>query len=431
MKTITILNSMKSGYFMLVVCAILLLGVTACSSEEFGIETPEVEKELTIDELIEKASRLMPPRTRGAYTVTIATNEINFNFDCYATKDMIINWGDDSTTSIVANKQLSYSHTYTDGESLHFINIEGPDDAIEDISLPRMKILLLNITYSTMLQSINLEENYLKTLDLSGCHNLNNLWIKNNNFNSIDLTMCPKLKQLSIENNNFTSLDITNFPYLENLYVCNNQLTNINTSENPNLKRLWIKDNPISNIDLCNNLNLQDLWCENNPITDLNLTNNKELVFIYLNNIPIKTINNRPIDSTTFNVFSKLEALFLENSPFTSLDLSKNQKLILLDISFTDITQLDLLDIKLQRLYASKSNLTKIKYNRNCLLEMCHVDLCATPFMQLSDDEIFMFLSSLPDRSSFGTPGIFILGNISPFIEKYIKSLEKKNWYPW
>ena len=44
MKTFSILNSMKSGYFMLVVCVTLLLGASACGHEEFRIEIPEVKK---------------------------------------------------------------------------------------------------------------------------------------------------------------------------------------------------------------------------------------------------------------------------------------------------------------------------------------------------------------------------------------------------
>ena len=91
MKTITILNSMKSGYFMLVVCAILLLGATACSNEEFGMEVPEAEKEWTKQELIEQALSRMPQTRSAKHPAQMITIKDTVSIKCNASEEMTIN----------------------------------------------------------------------------------------------------------------------------------------------------------------------------------------------------------------------------------------------------------------------------------------------------------------------------------------------------
>ena len=129
MKTFSILNSMKSGYFMLVVCVTLLLGASACGHEEFRIEIPEVKKEWTKQELIEQALSRMP-QTRSAHPnmpIKMVTINKTVTLKFLAFENMEINWGDLTDTTFIGDE---ISHSYSDNLPSHTIRINGPAEEI-------------------------------------------------------------------------------------------------------------------------------------------------------------------------------------------------------------------------------------------------------------------------------------------------------------
>ena len=86
---------------MLVACVTLLSGVTACSHEEFGVETPKVKKEWTKQELIEQArNRAVRTRVTSPFPITMTTINKTVTFKCLTLKPMTIDWGDGTSSQL-------------------------------------------------------------------------------------------------------------------------------------------------------------------------------------------------------------------------------------------------------------------------------------------------------------------------------------------
>ncbi len=386
MKTITILNSMKSGYFMLVTCATLLFGVSACSSEEFGMEVPEVKKEWTKQELIEQALSRMP-QTRGAHSdilIKMVTINKTVTLKFLAFENMEIEWGDFTDTTFIGDE---ISHSYSDSLPSHAIYISGPAEEIETLEANDNGLIYLDIHAPG-----------LYYLDCS-----------NNHLDSLQASSCPALSTINVENNDLVYIDIT---------------------QTPNLMALRANNNRLRKIDVSKNLDFHTLELKNNRITDIDLTHNTNLCYIMLGNQPITTINKRPISYASFSIFPFLTALDISGIPFQSLDLSKNPKVKELNISETDITQLDVLDLQIESLRVSHSRLTNLFCNEANFENLYDLRIERTP-LENNRKSLEDLVKLLPDRRDPDPFGRIIQGTLYTYSERineYASHLLSWNW---
>lgn len=383
MKTITILNSMKSGYFMLVACVTLLLGATACSNEEFGMEVPEAEKVWTKQELIELALSRMTPTSDGSGTLAMMTTEQQTVYiKGYTKEDIEISFNSDTVIQVLGNTYFSYDHTFSNGDS-YVIALAGSFDALEELDVRRNDIDFLFVSDNTQLKKLDCGSNKLAEITWDNC---------------------PNLRWIDAAYNDFSSIDVSHFPNLDTLWLEANQLTNLDVTNNPNLELLWLNSNPITNIDLTNNTALKDL-----SLKGLS---------------SLQTLNNRPLCDTSFAIFPQLEELCIAYTPFSSLDLSRNPLLIGLSMFGTDITELNLSNLQIEYLYASYSQLTNIICTRNSLEHAHFFQIEDTPF-ENNRMNLLLFAGNLPDRS---TKSKGYLYTTSPYINNVRAIVNAKNW---
>lgn len=390
-KMMIYLNSMKSRYFMLVACVILVLGVTSCNSDDFESIAPDEQKELSNAELIEQAlSRIPQTRAVAPFPIVMVTTKstVSIGFT-NMTEDVEIHWGDGEITSVPKEHFSDPTHTYSDNKPSHGISLKASNEAITNLDLFKSGLIFLEITNNTNLLTLVCDHNDLNELDLTGCPNLKLVWAGNNNLSSIDVTHLPHLSSLVLNDNQLTDIDLSKNPELENLSIGNNQ------------------------------------------ITDLDLTKNTALQQISIAGLPIKTINNLPINSRSFAVYPKLEILDIFSTSFTSLDLSSNPLMRQINISGTAITQLNISNTQIKYLNARYSQLTNLIYTSNNLQHATYLKIEGTPFEKLPSN-LYPLIANLPDRNLPDELGHVISGrlytNSLTHIDPFLSLLTAKNW---
>lgn len=373
---------------MLVACVILLSGVTACSSEEFGMEVPEVQKEWTKQELIEQALSRMP-QTRSAHSdmpVEMITVNKTVTLKFLAVENMEIHWGDETPNTTTRGGEIS--HSYSDNLPSHAIRIDGSSEKILTLEISDNGLIYLDF-YVPKLHYLDCSNNYLDSLHVNSCPGLSTIRAQNNDLTSIDVTQASKLLALQINNNRLRKIDVSN---------------------NPDLATLEIK---------------------NNRIADIDLTNNIDLLHLAIGDQPIATINDCPINDTIFSFFPTLITLDISGIPLQALDLSKNPRVKYLNISETDITQLDILDLRIESLCASYSRLTNLLCDRESLKNLYDLRIERTPF-ENNAGYIKDLVGFLPDRSQRDQYGTVIQGTLYTYSQHISKSdasyLFDHNW---
>ena len=406
MKTFSILNSMKSGYFMLVVCQTLLLGASACSHEEFGIEVPEMKKEWTKQELIELALSQMAEMRDVKHPASMISIKDTVSIKCNASAEMTINWGDKNYVedTIVPNSNEVYTHIYTDGDPFHGISINGSMDAALDLNVNDNRLIFLKVNAPRVTY----------------------LYCENNHLDSLDLAGGPILRKLFADNNELSVLDVSQASMLTDLRASHNRLKEIKLPQySPSFYTLMLSDNRIKEIDMTCYKSLRTLLLDDNLITDLDLSTNPYLVHIYLSHLPLKTFNGDSVGAGDFSMYKGLRRIFLANTPFTSLDLSQNSSVNWIDISETSITTLDITNLSnITNLYAFYSELTNLEYISADLSKLRDVRIERTP-LEKDRDKIWDLTNSLNKRDG-ETPGI--LYTYSDHWALVNQSMAGKNW---
>lgn len=400
------LNNVKSWCFMLFTCLNLLLATTSCSNDELEFNDPQSPKQYTKAELIELALSRKPRTRNTSESMDMFTIKDSVVIRCFAVEEMQIDWGDGNPTEPIAKSNLSpHIHVYDDNMPSHCITIFGSDEAIKILFLDNNGLIMLN----PMVQK-----------------NLIHLFCTNNNLDQVDLVDCPNLRQLHLSNNELAYVNIFNLNDLYTLLADHNQLKKLDVSRNASLHVLDVGNNRIQKLDLTKNAELSSLNVSFNPITDLDLTQNTELSLISLENLLIKTINGAQISDTTFFAFPELCQLNIAYTPFRALDLSKNPSLHGLNISGTAIGKLDIQNLQMQYLYATRSQLKYLAYQASSFKNLYELRIERTPF-EGEKDNIGNLGNRLPTREGM-TPGYIY--SYSTWINTLATELAKngKNW---
>ena len=169
---------------------------------------------------------------------------------------------------------------------------------------------LTGIKYFTSITYLDVSNNTLTELNLSGLSELTNIKCYRNQLLSLEVTDCINLTELLCYENALTSIDVSKSTKLVTLWIYKNQLTELDLSSN-NITSLYCDDNQIKSLNLNGNTNLYELQCRNNQ-ESLDLSNN-----------------------------SNLDMLFCSDNKLTQLDISNCTLLYGFDCSDNQLTELD------------------------------------------------------------------------------------------
>ena len=120
--------------------------------------------------------------------------------------------------------------------------------------------------------SIDCSNNYLSSLDVSGCRSLYYFNCSCNQLTSLDLSNNERLGELHCSDNLLAELILSNNPALIKLNCYDNRMSHLDVSSNTALTRLSCYDNYLTSLDVHNNTELQYLLCSKNRLSVLDVS---------------------------------------------------------------------------------------------------------------------------------------------------------------
>ena len=260
--------------------------------------------------------------------------------------------------------------------NLHSLYLQGNriEDASSLTSLSRMQVLVLHsndiseidLTQMTNLKFVDLGNNQLATIDLSGQRTrvgenarssvLYALWLNNNRLGAFDLSGLTALRDrpdgashpnyvslrldrnqltsvtglgdlprgvwsLRLEHNRLTSLDLRGAEHLHYLYLHHNPISSTSDlagfSALTGLRRLHLYETEISTIDLSRFSRLERTFLNDNNLTSVDVTGLDSIQRLWLRGNRITRISGLP------DVGDTLRSLNLRSNRLSSIDLSR------------------------------------------------------------------------------------------------------------
>ncbi|RKC60907.1 LapB repeat-containing protein [Listeria monocytogenes] len=281
------------------ILTIIVLSATVTSS----LPIPMVKAESTTANEMKTENQLLKTDLKETPKEKTPNNNLKNQLVQAGTKTYNDYFPDDNLAKEVAetmNKNADESVTVEELAKITKLDARSQD--IEDST---------GIEFLTGLEVLNLEDNQLKSIDVSKNLNLKELTCSNNPLANLDVSKNPALTNLGCTKNQLTDLDVSQNPNLSTLVCSDNQLTNLDVSQNQSLAYLTCDNNKLKNIDIDQNLALIELSCENNQLTNLDTTQNLAL-----------------------------EILYCDDNQLTDLDVSKNVNLLRLFCNNNQLTNL-------------------------------------------------------------------------------------------
>ncbi len=246
----------------------------------------------------------------------------------------------------------------------------------------------INLTGVTGLTYVNVPNNKLATLDLSGNTNLNTLFVYNNELTDIDLSGVTGLTSVDVYNNKLTTLDLSGNTNLNTLFAYNNELTDIDLSGVTGLTSIEVYDNKLTALDLSGNSNLNTLFAYNNELTDIDLSGVTGLTSVNVSVNKLTTLDlsgntnlttlfayNNELTDIDLSGVSGLTSVNVSDNKFTALDLSGNTNLNTLDASNNELTDIDLSGVTgLTSVSVSDNKLTTLDLSGNTNLNALYAN---------------------------------------------------------
>ncbi|MCV44668.1 LPXTG cell wall anchor domain-containing protein [Listeria monocytogenes] len=266
---------------------------------------------------------------------------------------------DDNLAKAVAEKMnKNVDESVTVEELAKITKLDARSRGIEDST---------GIEYLTGLEVLNLEDNQLKSIDVSKNLNLKELACSNNPLANLDVSKNLALEELTCENNALTQLDVSKNTALEYLYCPRNQLTKLDVSKNSALRYLACDVNQLTNLDVSKNPALTNLGCTKNQLTDLDVSQNP--------NLGTLVCSDNQLTNLDISQNHSLAYLTCDNNKLKNIDIDQNLALIELSCENNQLTKLDTTqNLALEVLYCDNNQLTDldVRKNVNLLILSCN-----------------------------------------------------------
>ncbi|ENO3701637.1 LapB repeat-containing protein [Listeria monocytogenes] len=347
------------------ILTIIVLSATVTSS----LPIPMVKAESTTANEMKTENQLLKTDLKETPKEKTPNNNLKNQLVQAGTKTYNDYFPDDNLAKEVAetmNKKADESVTVE--ELAKVTKLDARSQGIEDST---------GIEYLTGLEVLNLEDNQLKSIDVSKNLNLKELTCSNNPLANLDVSKNLALEELTCSNNPLANLDVSKNLALEELTCENNELTQLDVSQNTALEYLYCPRNQLTKLDVSKNSALRYLACDVNQLTNLDVSQNQALENLACDNNELKNID---IDQAL-----SLKELSCENNQLTNLDTTQN---LALEILYCDDNQLTDLDVRknvnLLILFCNNNQLTNLAVGETIAKVRCNNN-------QLKD------VSSLPD----------------------------------
>ncbi|EAG9347193.1 LPXTG cell wall anchor domain-containing protein [Listeria monocytogenes] len=341
---------------------IIALSATVTSS----LPIPMVKAESTTANETKTENQLLKTDLKETPKEKTTNNNLKNQLVQAGTKTYNDYFPDDNLAKAVAetmNKNVDESVTVEELAKITKLDARSQD--IEDSS---------GIEYLTGLEILYLEDNQLKSIDVSKNLNLKDLACSNNPLANLDVSKNLALEELTCENNELTQLDVSQNTALEYLYCPRNQLTNLDVSKNSALRYLACDVNQLTNLDVSKNPALTNLGCTKNQLTDLDVSQNPNLSTLVcsdnqLTNLDVSqnqslaylTCDNNKLKKIDIDQNLALIELSCENNQLTNLDTTQNLALEILYCDDNQLTDLDVSkNVNLLRLFCNNNQLTNL-----------------------------------------------------------------------
>ncbi|EDN9506018.1 lmo0331 family class 1 internalin [Listeria monocytogenes] len=344
------------------ILTIIVLSATVTSS----LPIPMVKAESTTANEMKTENQLLKTDLKETPKEKTPNNNLKNQLVQAGTKTYNDYFPDDNLAKEVAetmNKNADESVTVE--ELAKVTKLDARSQGIEDST---------GIEYLTGLEVLNLEDNQLKSIDVSKNLNLKELTCSNNPLANLDVSKNLALEELTCENNELTQLDVSQNTALEYLYCPRNQLTKLDVSKNSALRYLACDVNQLTNLDVSKNPALTNLGCTKNQLTDLDISQNPNLSTLVcsdnqLTNLDVSqnqalenlACDNNELKNIDIDQALSLKELSCENNQLTNLDTTQN---LALEILYCDDNQLTDLDVRknvnLLILFCNNNQLTNL-----------------------------------------------------------------------
>ena len=126
--------------------------------------------------------------------------------------------------------------------------------------------------------------------DLNGLNlltELEHLSLFNNQLSEVDISPFKQLTFVNISNNQLVNIKLSGLPELKTLYLFKNQLTSVDLAGLSKLKKIRITNNQLVDIDISSLASLEKAYFFDNKLEDLVLTGLSKLKFIELKQNPM------------------------------------------------------------------------------------------------------------------------------------------------
>jgi len=289
-----------------------------------------------------------------------------------------ISW-DWSLTSLQGIKYFIYLETLQcDNTFLSSLDVSGCSSLVY-LECSSNKLTSLDVSGCSNLVELYCMSNQLSSLNVSGCSNLETLFCGYNQLSSLNITECANLVKLACNYNQLSSLDLSGYVNLELINTSGNKLSTLNISECANLVELYCESNQIKSLDLIGCTSLEILICSYNQLCTLDIT-------YCLNLVQLECAVNQ-LSELNVSLLTSLERLFCQSNKLFKLDVGQCTNLLEIicfqnQLSELDISQcpnleyLNCYDNKLIKLDMSKcKNLWYLYCNYNRLNEL-NIDQC-------------------------------------------------------
>ncbi|HHQ0531178.1 TPA: LapB repeat-containing protein [Listeria monocytogenes] len=231
---------------------------------------------------------------------------------------------DDNLAKAVAEKMnKNVDESVTVEELAKITKLDARSQGIEDST---------GIKYLTGLEILYLEDNQLKSIDVSKNLNLKDLACSNNPLANLDVSKNLALEELTCENNELTQLDVSKNTALEYLYCPRNQLTKLDVSKNSALRYLACDVNQLTSLDVSQNPALTNLGCTKNQLTDLDVSQNP--------NLSTLVCSDNQLTNLDVSQNQALAYLTCDNNGLKNIDIDQNLALIELSCENNQLTNL-------------------------------------------------------------------------------------------
>ncbi|EAD1460125.1 lmo0331 family class 1 internalin [Listeria monocytogenes] len=335
------------------ILTIIVLSATVTSS----LPIPMVKAESTTANEMKTENQLLKTDLKETPKEKTPNNNLKNQLVQAGTKTYNDYFPDDNLAKEVAetmNKNADESVTVEELAKITKLDARSQD--IEDST---------GIEFLTGLEVLNLEDNQLKSIDVSKNLNLKELTCENNELTQLDVSQNTALEYLYCPRNQLTKLDVSKNSALRYLACDVNQLTNLDVSKNPALTNLGCTKNQLTDLDVSQNPNLGTLVCSDNQLTNLDVSQNQALENLACDNNELKNID---IDQAL-----SLKELSCENNQLTNLDTTQN---LALEILYCDDNQLTDLDVRknvnLLILFCNNNQLTNLAVGETIAKVRCN-----------------------------------------------------------